>query len=205
MSTKPKVSLNYGLDHDGTMTAEPEGFRAFIEVMRALGHKVYIVTFRYPSEATDIVETWGHLVDGVICTGTRGVGRVAKDKAMLDLGIKINIWIEDTPRAVHESAKDIWGWEMPEGHVHAPTHEEGVPVVPQKPLSLKSDVPTESVNQFIERIRGTTMTREEFDNKFVVLPCEDGSSCERGDCSGWIKIPRTAERLLDHFQIKTTA
>lgn len=42
--------LDMGLDFDGTLTADPVGWGIFVKLMRARGHKVHIVTMRYPSE-----------------------------------------------------------------------------------------------------------------------------------------------------------
>ncbi len=112
------VSLNIGLDFDGTVTAAPNIFKDFVAAMRAAGHKVYIVTMRYASEEGEI-NYWRRYVDDVIFTG-----RQAKAPAMEAKGIPIHIWIDDNPQAIHMSATQIWGTQTPEGVVHSPTHDK---------------------------------------------------------------------------------
>lgn len=111
--------MNLALDYDGTITEEPNAFMQFVKVLRKLGHKVYIVTMRYESECVDIVKEWGGHVDGIHATS-----RQAKGDFMKNLGIDINVWVDDNPRAIHESALSIWGWTSPEGHVITPTHKQ---------------------------------------------------------------------------------
>lgn len=103
--------MNIGLDWDGTVTSDPESFLAFVKLFRSAGHKVYITTMRYPSENADMTQEWLDSVDGVIFTS-----REAKINATLDAGVKINVWIDDNPRAIHESATEIFGDDVPEGH-----------------------------------------------------------------------------------------
>lgn len=90
--------------------------------MKRLGHKVYIVTMRYPSEClTDpMLRKWAHGVDGVIPTSRR-----AKKEALDELGITCHIFIDDHPRAIHESAEQIWGKASPEGVVYTVNHNTG--------------------------------------------------------------------------------
>lgn len=118
--------MNFGLDYDGTITEEVFGFKIFVDQMRKLGHSVYITTMRYPSEALEIVEMWGPLVDGVIATG-----RLAKKPFCEKMGIDIHVWIDDHPRAVNEDGVQIWNWHLEEGKIdlinHADPHPPEVP------------------------------------------------------------------------------
>ena len=107
-----KFSMNFALDWDGTVTSEPLGFLEFIKTMRSRGHKVYIVTMRYPSECELIPEEFKNEVDGIIPTS-----RMAKLKHVKELGLNIHIWIDDTPRAILEDAANVWGTSTPEGQV----------------------------------------------------------------------------------------
>jgi hydroxymethylpyrimidine pyrophosphatase-like HAD family hydrolase len=43
-----------GLDWDGTVTSAPSLFLSFAETAKEQGHKVYIVTMRYPSEDLEL-------------------------------------------------------------------------------------------------------------------------------------------------------
>ena len=112
--------MNVGLDYDGTVTADPEAFKAIVAIFRASGHKVYIVTMRYESECVGIREEWTHLVDGIIPTG-----REAKRAVTWAQGVNIHVWIDDNPQAVHFCAKDIWGIVSPEGTIVNMNHVTG--------------------------------------------------------------------------------
>lgn len=116
--------MNFSLDYDDTITAEPLGFLRFCKTMRQLGHKVYIVTMRYPSECKEIYNKWQYDVDGIFPTS-----RLAKKPWMDAMNIKIDVWIDDSPRAIHESAVEIWGTASPEGLiVNTGYHEEDEPL-----------------------------------------------------------------------------
>ena len=111
------MSLNIGLDYDNTVTEDPKAFKKIIDVFRSAGHKVFIVTMRYESECKEIKNNYGSLVDGIINTD-----RQAKKKVTDDLGIPINVWIDDTPGAITKSAKEIWGWQFREGLIGTTNH-----------------------------------------------------------------------------------
>ncbi len=112
------MPLNIGLDYDGTITSAPEIFLALAKSFKAAGHKVYIITMRYPSECEDIPDIWYEVTEGVYATS-----RTAKEAAMKVHDITIDIWIDDNPRAVNESAMQIWGKSSPEGVTVSGVHE----------------------------------------------------------------------------------
>lgn len=116
--------MRIGLDYDGTVTSDYMGFVAFVRMMRQRGHEVYITTMRYISECKNDLEfcVFAKNVDGVIATG-----REAKKEYCLKYGITIDVWIDDNPRAVEESAKQIWGTPSPEGTVVIEDHATGIP------------------------------------------------------------------------------
>lgn len=105
-----------GLDWDGCSSNDPVGFMSFARMMRSRGHKVYIVTMRYPSELGEIRD-YASFVDGIYPTS-----RQAKRPHMLSQGIMVDVWIDDNPEAVHMSADKIWGCASPEGSVIDPQH-----------------------------------------------------------------------------------
>lgn len=120
--------MKLGLDWDGTVTRSPKLWLEVVKMFRAAGHQVYIVTMRYPeveyegmkvNECHDIPQEWLDNVDGLYATG-----RQAKHEFMLAHGICIDIWIDDNPKAVHQSAIGIWGMSYPPGHVHTPGDNE---------------------------------------------------------------------------------
>lgn len=113
-----KLPLNVGIDYDGTFTAIPEHLTAFMAQLRASGHRVYIVTMRYPSENKDMHESLPQQCDGIYFTS-----RLAKAPYMLSHGINIHIWIDDHPQAIEKDASQIWDTVLPEGKVHSKTHD----------------------------------------------------------------------------------
>ncbi len=111
------MEITIGLDYDGVCTNLPIELLQFVKNVRANGNKVYIVTMRYPSECEDILKSFKDNVDGIIATS-----RQAKDPFVKAAGIKVDIWIDDNPRAINESAAQIWGVPSPEGTVIDPIH-----------------------------------------------------------------------------------
>ena len=111
--------MNIGLDWDGTCTEDTELYFMFVNLARSRGHKVWIVTMRYPSEVNNpknpeksIPQYFIDAVDGIVFTS-----REAKRPAVEKVGIEIDVWIDDNPIAVEKSATEIWGWHTPEGVV----------------------------------------------------------------------------------------
>lgn len=88
--------MNIGLDYDDTYTRDPEVWDAFITLMRARGHKVYLVTWRFEAELGPVrTHHLQYKVDEIHATG-----RQAKEKHMFEQGICIDVWIDDNPRAI---------------------------------------------------------------------------------------------------------
>ncbi len=114
--------MNLALDYDGTFTASPNEWIQFIRLMRAAGHSVYIVTMRYASECDGskgaIDSRLKEMLVPVVCTG-----RTAKQPFCDRLGVKIHVWIDDHPEAVHNDATVIWDQPSPEGSVIVPVHD----------------------------------------------------------------------------------
>lgn len=98
------------IDFDETYNRAPVCFGDIIDTLWAWSHTVYIVTYRHqildPDPLLDLLEK-----DGVKIIYTDGK---AKDKFCKDLGITVDIWIEDNPRAVYEDS--AWKHDSPELH-----------------------------------------------------------------------------------------
>lgn len=105
------------LDYDGTYTADPELYLEFTKEAILRGHKIYVVTMRYPSELASIDPKLVEVATMVIPTS-----RQAKRPFVKSLGIEINIWVDDNPRAVEEDASQIWPLQFPEGQIHTPEY-----------------------------------------------------------------------------------
>ncbi len=108
--------MNFGLDYDGTVTSTPELWQDWLMNAQRQGHKVYLVTMRYPSELTS-VDPW--II--AMCDGVFATSRMAKRPFMQNQKIDIHVWIDDHPEAVVLDAIEIWPVPSP----------EGVPVVPE--------------------------------------------------------------------------
>lgn len=81
------------LDYDGCFTNDPGGWREFAYFMRKRGHTVYGVTMRFEQEKPCV--DYLAACDKVFYTG-----RKQKRQFMEDLGILVNVWIDDMPEAI---------------------------------------------------------------------------------------------------------
>ncbi len=111
--------LNIALDWDGTYTADPSFFGQVAEMAKRSGHKIYIVTMRYPSEGRDLIPmAWR--VDGIVYTS-----RQSKRAACEALGLEIDIWMDDHPIAVEKDAIQIWNKPTPQNTIIATSQITG--------------------------------------------------------------------------------
>lgn len=111
--------MNISLDYDGTYTEDPDLYLAFVQMALKRGHKVYVVTVRYPSECTAAMGFDFRLSALVPVLAT---SRMAKRPFVAQRGIEIHIWIDDNPQAVDADAVMIWGTIVPEGQPIVPVH-----------------------------------------------------------------------------------
>jgi hydroxymethylpyrimidine pyrophosphatase-like HAD family hydrolase len=88
------------LDYDGTYTADPELWLAFIKNAHARGHKVVCVTMRHAPEIHEALFD-PRLKELVTVYPT---GREAKKKHMRMKGVQIDIWIDDNPEWIFEGS-----------------------------------------------------------------------------------------------------
>lgn len=93
--------MNIGLDYDDTFTRDPIGWTAVVKLLVSRGHLVYIVTWRNDEEAKEVfaeMQYWQADIEGIYATD-----RKAKEPFMFAKGIRIDVWIDDNPRAVIQS------------------------------------------------------------------------------------------------------
>lgn len=90
--------MNIAIDYDGTWTADPFLFNAFVGLARHQGHECFIVTGRKQAEAPSHLV--GEIIEGirVICCNGR-----MKEEVCREQGIKIDIWIDDMPGMIQRS------------------------------------------------------------------------------------------------------
>lgn len=94
------------LDYDCTYTRDKILWDSFIEQAKSRGHTVYCVTARCSSyDSHEVKEDLQHLVDGIYFTCGQ-----PKEKFMFDLGICIQVWVDDEVRSILPVHKvDNWG------------------------------------------------------------------------------------------------
>lgn len=93
--------MNLSLDYDNTYTRDPKGWDEFIALFKSRGHNVYCVTMRSPPEAVQVFHDLTGKVDNIFCTN-----RQAKKDFMFNVGISIDVWIDDMPYFCIEDASD---------------------------------------------------------------------------------------------------
>ena len=95
-------SMLIALDYDGTFTEDPTLWVSFIAMAQAHGHDVIGVTMRYEFEKNTMLKSYASLLDRVIFTG-----RLAKKPFLEAEGIKVDIWIDDRPDFILNSASPL--------------------------------------------------------------------------------------------------
>src|SRR5687768_9714104 len=87
------------LDYDGTYTADPGLWHPFIAASRARGHRIFVVTMRFPSEGREVEQRLGPHVDRIIFTA-----REAKRRHLQRLGHDVDVWIDNHPEYIDADA-----------------------------------------------------------------------------------------------------
>jgi hypothetical protein len=87
------------LDYDGTYTADIELWDRFIAHARANGHRVFVVTMRFPHEGEEISSRLLTKVDRIIYTS-----RGAKRRHLERLGHAVHVWIDNHPEHIIDDA-----------------------------------------------------------------------------------------------------
>ena len=87
------------LDYDGTYTADPGLWHPFVVACRARGHRVFVVTMRFPSEGREVEQRLGRHVDRIIFTA-----REAKRRHVQRLGHDVDVWIDNHPEYIDGDA-----------------------------------------------------------------------------------------------------
>lgn len=94
--------LTFALDYDLTFTADPICMTNAIRCFQSFGHEVIIVTLRGPEDVGEgdyfdsLKEKYN--VDTIFCDGR------AKQEVVHEMGIGIDIWIDDNPRGITEGS-----------------------------------------------------------------------------------------------------
>lgn len=89
--------LNISLDYDDTFTSHPFFWKLFIAMAAAIGHRVFIVSCRAVTAEnfSDIEAATGLPKPRIVLTEYMSKRRVCEAR-----GLKIDIWIDDTPDSV---------------------------------------------------------------------------------------------------------
>lgn len=91
--------MNIALDFDDTYTRDPELWDSFVRNAQDRGHEVWCVTMRDGSRQ-EVIDTIGALVGKDHCIFT---AQQAKAPFMWELGIRIDVWIDDSPQYVNKN------------------------------------------------------------------------------------------------------
>lgn len=94
---------NIAVDYDGTYTDNPDCWFAVIVQLRIFGYSVYCVSARTNNEQNNR-ELFNVLPNGVVLVLT---GHQPKKKFCEDLGINIDIWIDNNPMALFVDDRTI--------------------------------------------------------------------------------------------------
>lgn len=79
------------IDYDGTYTRDPELWLRFVVDAKKNGHTIVLATMRHNTEIDNICEKLKKEVR-IVCTS-----RKAKVKALMEMDIIPDIWIDDQP------------------------------------------------------------------------------------------------------------
>ncbi len=82
------------LDYDLTFTADPEGWRAVVELMTARGHRFVCVTGREQPPGVDEPR----IPMPIVCAGSE-----LKQRAAVRAGYSVDVWIDDCPGAIEHA------------------------------------------------------------------------------------------------------
>lgn len=95
--------MTFGIDFDGTFTADPDLWRAFVHSAKAKGHKCVCVTARADQEmltlpsrhwGDEVREALGDLMPIVFCDSD------PKELRTLRAGWNVDVWIDDDPAGI---------------------------------------------------------------------------------------------------------
>lgn len=86
------------IDYDDTYDRDPVMWMEFIKIAKQHGHAVVCATMRYENEQTTMCYDLRGAVR-VICTG-----RAAKRPFLEGLGLKPDVWIDDSPHWILSNA-----------------------------------------------------------------------------------------------------
>ena len=89
-----------GIDFDNTYTLDPALWNEFIKHAQYRGHTVVCVTMRYEAEGEVVKSMLGPLINDIIFTKRKAKGPYVENR-----GIKIDVWIEDSPHWILMDSK----------------------------------------------------------------------------------------------------
>lgn len=93
--------MNISLDYDETYTRDPIAWDEMIKIFRSRGHTVYCVTMRSAAihDSLEVSSDLNGKVDAIFFTDGK-----AKKPYIEDLGLWIDVWIDDMPIFVFKDA-----------------------------------------------------------------------------------------------------
>lgn len=99
---KGPEKLLFGIDFDGTFSADPGLFRAFVKLLRERGHDAVLVTGRSDEGrwGADVRREVNGLMPIVFAGTATGPGTGMKQSAAEAAGYRVDVWIDDHPESV---------------------------------------------------------------------------------------------------------
>jgi hypothetical protein len=94
--------MNIAIDFDDTWTADPVLFQDIACKARLRGHTVYIVTMRGANQLDEVRQHCAAYVHHIV-----GTDRQPKRRFCESIGIKIHVWMDDTPDFILQGSLPI--------------------------------------------------------------------------------------------------
>ncbi len=91
--------MNLALDYDDTYTRDPVVWNQVIQQFHSAGHKVYLVTLRDGDNYKEVKQV-AVALRGVPVYGYYFTNGKAKKTYMYSKGIRIDVWIDDSPQFI---------------------------------------------------------------------------------------------------------
>lgn len=82
------------IDYDDTYTLAPSLWNGLIGIMHSYGWKIVIVTYRHSTQFQDMIKDIPHISDTIF------TGGIAKQTYCENIGLNIDVWIDDSPEAI---------------------------------------------------------------------------------------------------------
>ncbi len=84
------------LDYDNTFTLDPDFWNEVIHKAQERGHDIRVVTSRWPEHEPEVCK----VITNTFTIPVHFACKRAKKQFMEELGIKVDVWIDDSPKSI---------------------------------------------------------------------------------------------------------